>query len=49
MSSIDTGGLGALILAARIARLSPRVRVRGAAAEVREVLAFVSYRSFQLV
>ena len=49
MTWIDTGGIGVLILAAQLARFSPRVRIRGAAAEIREMLELVSYRSFQLV
>lgn len=49
MTSIDTGGLGVLILAGRLAIYSPGVRIRGAAAEVCEMLRLVRLRVSALV
>ena len=47
-TSIDTGGVGVLLLVCRLASASPRVRICGAAAELREMLRLVSFGSFSL-
>ena len=48
LTSIDTGGMGVLLLADRLANSSSLVRVRGAGAQIREMLSLVSARALLL-